>query len=69
MVKDMPLIAIEAFSIRFFFSLEVTYLRGDNKKAKKILGWKPKTKFEDLVKIMLDEDDKILCALYRKGHF
>jgi GDPmannose 4,6-dehydratase len=43
---------------RFLRPLEVTYLRGDNKKAKKILGWKPKTKFEDLVKIMLDEDLK-----------
>jgi GDPmannose 4,6-dehydratase len=43
---------------RFLRPLEVNYLRGDNKKAKKILGWKPKTTFEKLVKIMLDEDLK-----------
>ncbi|MEK7598936.1 MAG: GDP-mannose 4,6-dehydratase [Patescibacteria group bacterium] len=32
---------------------EVNYLCGDCSKAKKILGWEPKTKFKDIVKIML----------------
>ena len=41
---------------RFLRPLEVSYLRGDNKKAKKTLHWKPKITFEKLVKIMLDED-------------
>ena len=41
---------------RFFRPLEVNYLCGDYKKAKKTLGWKPKVTFEKLVKIMLDED-------------
>lgn len=41
---------------RFFRPLEVNYLRGDNSKIKKKLGWKPKITFEELVKIMIDED-------------
>ena len=32
---------------------DVEYLCGDSDKAQKILGWKPKTKFKDLVKIMV----------------
>jgi len=35
---------------------DVQYLRGDYSKAKKKLGWKPKTKFSQLVKIMVEED-------------
>ena len=35
---------------------DVNYLQGDYSKAKKKLGWKPKTKFIDLVKLMVDED-------------
>jgi len=35
---------------------EVNHLLGDPKKAKEILGWKPKTSFEDLVKMMVDND-------------
>ena len=41
---------------RFLRPLEVSYLRGNNKKAKRKLGWKPTTTFENLVKIMLDAD-------------
>jgi GDPmannose 4,6-dehydratase len=36
--------------------LEVDMLKGDYSKAKEKLGWKPKTKFKDLVKIMVKED-------------
>ena len=35
---------------------DVNHLQGDYSKAKKKLGWKPKTKFADLVKIMVNED-------------
>jgi len=35
-------------------------LHGTNKKAKKILGWKPKVRFEELVKMMVDADLKRL---------
>ena len=35
---------------------EVDYLLGDPSKAKKLLGWQPKTSFKELVKMMLDFD-------------
>jgi GDPmannose 4,6-dehydratase len=35
---------------------DVEYLKGDFSKAKKKLGWKPKTTFKKLVKIMVEED-------------
>ncbi len=43
---------------KFFRPAEVSYLRGDYSKASKKLKWKPKIKFEKLVKLMLDEDIK-----------
>lgn len=43
---------------RYFRPAEVHDLIADWSKAKKILGWKPKTKFENLVKIMVREDLK-----------
>nr|MBU1328887.1 GDP-mannose 4,6-dehydratase [Candidatus Omnitrophota bacterium] len=39
-----------------FRPAEVNQLIGDYSKAKRILGWKPKVKFEELVKMMMDED-------------
>ncbi len=45
---------------RYFRPTEVDILLGDASKAEKILGWKPKTKFKDLVKIMIDADLDIL---------
>jgi len=36
--------------------LEVDYLRGNPKKAKRKLNWKPKITFKKLVEIMLNED-------------
>lgn len=35
---------------------DIQYLRGDYTKARKKLGWKPRTSFEKLVKIMVEED-------------
>lgn len=35
---------------------EVNLLQADAKKAKRVLGWGPKTKFEGLVKIMVDAE-------------
>jgi len=35
---------------------EVDLLMGDASKAKKVLGWEPKTKFRDLVRLMVDAD-------------
>ncbi|NQT75794.1 MAG: GDP-mannose 4,6-dehydratase [Candidatus Omnitrophica bacterium] len=41
-----------------FRPAEVHELRGDFTKARKKLGWKPKVAFEELVKMMVDEDLK-----------
>ncbi len=35
---------------------EVDYLIGDSSKAKKVLGWEPKTSFNDLVEMMVKAD-------------
>jgi len=41
---------------KFYRPSEVDDLLGDSTKARKILGWKPKTTFEGLVKMMTDSD-------------
>jgi len=43
---------------KYYRPVEVNLLQGDASKAKKTLGWKPKTKFKELVKIMLSADIK-----------
>ena len=43
---------------RYFRPTEVNYLMGDSSKAQKILGWKAKIKFKELVKEMVNEDLK-----------
>ena len=45
---------------RYCRPAEVDLLIGDASKAKKILGWTPKTTFKDLVKIMVDADVSLL---------
>jgi GDPmannose 4,6-dehydratase len=47
---------------RFLRPAEVDLLLGDPKKAKSKLGWQPKVTFEDLLKMMVDEDEKRLTA-------
>jgi len=37
---------------------DVSFLKGDSTKAKKELGWKPKVKFKELVKLMIENDKK-----------
>lgn len=45
----------------YYRPTEVDLLIGDASKAQKILGWKPNTKFEDLVRIMISSDfEKVL---------
>ncbi len=44
------------FDKRYTRPAEVDLLIGDASKAKKKLGWQPKTKFKELVKIMVDAD-------------
>jgi GDPmannose 4,6-dehydratase len=45
---------------RYFRPLEVNILQGDYSKAKRKMGWKPKTSFKELVRIMVDADLKSL---------
>lgn len=45
---------------RYFRPSDIKVLEGDPSKAKKILKWKPKVDFEELVKIMLNSDLKQL---------
>jgi len=39
---------------------EVDLLLGDSSKAKRILGWQPKTSFEEMVRIMVENDLRLL---------
>jgi GDPmannose 4,6-dehydratase len=45
---------------RYYRPAEVDILMGDYSKAKKKLGWEPKTKFPELVKLMVEADVKLL---------
>ena len=45
---------------RYYRPAEVELLIGDYGKAKRQLGWEPKTKFVDLVKLMVDADLQLL---------
>jgi GDPmannose 4,6-dehydratase len=45
---------------RYLRPAEVDLLIGDFSKAKQRLGWAPSTRFEDLVKLMVDDDIKLL---------
>jgi len=41
---------------KFIRPAEVNYLKGCADKAKRVLGWEPKVKFKELVKIMVESD-------------
>ena len=41
---------------RYFRPTEVDLLQGDPSKAKRVLGWEPKVKFHELVKMMVQAD-------------
>jgi len=45
---------------RYYRPAEVDILMGDYSKAKKKLGWEPRTKFPELVKLMVEADIKLL---------
>ena len=51
---------------RYYRPAEVDLLIGDASKAKKKLGWEPKTKFKDLVHLMVDADMGALQRAERK---
>jgi GDPmannose 4,6-dehydratase len=39
---------------------EVDHLIGDSSKAERLLGWKPQTSFEQLIRLMVDSDLALL---------
>lgn len=41
---------------RYFRPTEVDYLMGDASKARRLLGWKPRVSFEELVRLMVEHD-------------
>ena len=49
-------------SEKYYRPAEVDILLGDSTKARTVLGWKPKTSFEELIKLMVDNDTK--CPIY-----
>src|SRR2546423_45712 len=51
---------------RYYRPAEVDLLIGDYSKAKRQLGWEPKTKFVELVKLMVDGDVELLRR-HREG--
>ena len=44
------------YDARYIRPTEVDQLLGDATKAKELLGWEPRVKFRDLVKLMVKED-------------
>ena len=58
---------------KYFRPAEVDQLLGDSTKAKNVLGWEPKIKFDKLVELMVDSDCgmsvEIDCALSSCEHF
>jgi GDPmannose 4,6-dehydratase len=53
---------------RFFRPAEVDLLVGDPTKARNELGWKPKTSFAELVRMMVDADLDLLTGRLRPLH-
>jgi GDPmannose 4,6-dehydratase len=53
---------------RYYRPAEVDLLIGDASKAKKVLGWQPKTTFKELVQIMVKADDDFLAEQLSGKH-
>ena len=47
---------------RYLCPAEIEHLVGDYSKARKELGWEPRTSFEDLVRLMVDSDLELLSS-------
>ncbi len=45
---------------------EVDHLIGDPTKAREDLGWEPQTSFEQLIRLMVDADHKLLSGADRR---
>jgi len=46
---------------KYFRPNEVDILQGDASKAERMFGWRPRVKFSELVKLMVDADTKLLA--------
>jgi GDPmannose 4,6-dehydratase len=56
---------------RYLRPTEVDFLRGDPAKAKRVLGWQPKIRFDGLVKMMVEADVELAsqeATLLKAGH-
>ncbi|MGH9630254.1 MAG: GDP-mannose 4,6-dehydratase [Bryobacteraceae bacterium] len=59
------------FDERYLRPAEVDHLQGDSTKARVTLGWKPRTSFRELVRMMVDHDLELTkqeCLLTNAGH-
>jgi len=56
------------YDARYERPAEVDVLIGDASKAKKILGWEPKVRFHELVRIMVDADMELLSHKTLREH-
>ena len=52
----------------FFRPNEVEFLQGDLSKARRVLGWKPKTTFKALAKLMTEHDLAYVKQEAQRGH-
>ncbi len=52
---------------RYYRPTEVDFLLGDCTKAKKQLGWKPRTSFQELIRLMMDADLELAEREQRAG--
>jgi GDPmannose 4,6-dehydratase len=52
---------------RYYRPTEVDFLLGDASKAEKQLGWKPRTSFKELVRLMMDSDMDLADRERRAG--
>jgi GDPmannose 4,6-dehydratase len=59
-IDKKPKDTIISVDHRYFRPTEVVNLKADSAKAMRRLGWKPKVTFDELVKIMIDYDMKLL---------
>jgi GDPmannose 4,6-dehydratase len=47
---------------RFLRPAEVEHLIGDASRAREVLGWEPRTSFEEMIRMMVDADLELLSS-------
>ena len=68
---DMNWKQVVKIDSRYLRPSEVDFLQGDPGKAERLLKWKPKTSFKELVKMMVEHDFEQArqeCTLRDAGH-